>query len=93
MTDSNTTPETPSSYVIRHSHGQEERYDSLEDVWSALRSVYGEEIYAGGPDGWEATDAETWPGHGDVLVWSDEESSVDDPGQRAVASISARYSA
>jgi hypothetical protein len=77
---------------VKHSHGQTERHDDMEAAWAALRSVYGEEIYAVGPDGWDVTGCETWQhASGSVLVWSDEASSEDDDGQRAVATISAHW--
>lgn len=82
---------TTATYYVKHSHGTTTRHASWEDAIAGLREVYGDDLVAYDTEGWECSDGEPAVWDGRVLVWRDEQSSVDDDGARAVASIS-RYS-
>lgn len=79
---------------IKHTHGITENYSTLGEALSELRLIYGPETVVYGPDGGridEGSDVAEVLARGRALVWQDEESSVDDTGARAVASLT--YSA
>jgi hypothetical protein len=71
------TTKTAAEIRVRYSHtSQVDKFADLDAALASLRSVYGEEI---------ATEGDLDDGR--VLVWRDEESSLNDDGARAVASI------
>lgn len=82
----------PTAYKIRHSHGTTERHDTWAEVWAALVSVYGSEVYVADPHGSDLS-AKSSPDLAEsrALAWQTEDLSQDDDGALAVASISAVY--
>lgn len=76
--------------TVRHSHGLTETFSTLDDAMRALEDIYGDEIVTAIYDGGDLTDVDDLR-HGRALVWSDEASSVDDDGARAVASVSVSW--
>ena len=76
--------------TIRHSHGLTESFSSLDEAMAALESIYGDDIVTAIYDGGDLRDVDDLR-YGRALVWSDEASSIDDDGARAVASVSASW--
>lgn len=75
------------TYYVITSHGTTIKTDSYDAAIAGLREVYGDDAVAYDSDGFECTNCEPAWGAGRVLVWCDEQSSVNDPGVRAVAEI------
>ena len=80
-------PFAPTSPVrVHYSTGRIVRHDSLGAALAAIRETH-EDAVAYHEDGREVTGSARIRGTARVLVWEDEESSEDDDGARAIASI------
>jgi len=76
--------------TVSHSNGSpDDTHDDLADAIAALRAEYGAAVVIYDAGGWEVPDSGDGADYRGtaLLVWRDEESSVDDAGGRTVAAI------
>ena len=66
-------------YSIKFSHGTTERAETYEEALDIVQQVF--------PDAYIGHDGDLSDGGDRTLCWRDEESSEDDDGARAIASI------
>lgn len=67
---------------VKHSHGQTDTFEDLDEALAGLREVYGDEI-----------ETEGRLSEGRVLVWRDAQDAANDDGRRTCASITETHPA